>query len=76
MTSLHTKEHRKRAVRAGLVYVTDAFAVRPDGRFIGRIQTGDGPSPMLVVDGQAFDMAEVAPTVSALVERGDFSAVR
>ena len=26
MTSLRTKEHRKRAVRAGLVYVTDAFA--------------------------------------------------
>jgi DNA topoisomerase-1 len=26
MTSLRTKEHRKRAVRAGLTYVTDAFA--------------------------------------------------
>ncbi|WP_010160588.1 fumarylacetoacetate hydrolase family protein [Sphingomonas sp. PAMC 26617] len=43
------------------------------GSFIGRIQTEDGPSPILLVRGQAFDMARVAPTVSALIDRGDFS---
>ncbi|MDH7972717.1 fumarylacetoacetate hydrolase family protein [Sphingomonas sp. AR_OL41] len=35
--------------------------------------TDDGPSPILVLGGQTFDMARVAPTVAALVEAGDFS---
>ncbi len=43
------------------------------GTFLGRIQTADGPSPIVVRGGEAFDMARVAPTVSALVEAGDFS---
>lgn len=44
-----------------------------DGCFVGRIRTDQGPSPILVVRGEAFDMAQVAPTVAALVDRGDFS---
>lgn len=44
-----------------------------DGCFVGRIRTDHGPSPILVVRGEAFDMAQVAPTVAALVDRGDFS---
>lgn len=43
------------------------------GRFIGRVRTQDGPSPILVLAGEVFDMSGVTPTVSALVERGDFS---
>ena len=35
--------------------------------------SSDGPSPVLLVRGILYDMARVAPTVSALVERGDFS---
>jgi fumarylacetoacetate (FAA) hydrolase family protein len=43
-----------------------------EGRFVGRIETGEGPSPLLVAGGQAYDMSGVTPTVSALFERGDF----
>lgn len=43
------------------------------GTFVGRVLTAAGPSPILVVRGQAFDMAQVAPTVSALIDHGDFS---
>jgi fumarylacetoacetate (FAA) hydrolase family protein len=43
------------------------------GVFVGRMLTDAGPSPILVVRGDLYDMAEVAPTVSALVERGDFT---
>jgi fumarylacetoacetate (FAA) hydrolase family protein len=39
---------------------------------LGRIDLGDGPTPVLVSDGQVFDMSRVAPTVSALVAGGDF----
>ena len=44
------------------------------GRFLGRALTTDGPIPLLVLDGEAFDMSRVAPTVSMLVESGDLSA--
>ncbi|MBB3910763.1 fumarylacetoacetate hydrolase family protein [Sphingomonas desiccabilis] len=37
---------------------------------LGRIDRGDGPSPVLVKDGIVHDMARVAPTVSALVAQG------
>ena len=37
---------------------------------VGRIETPEGPSPVLVRDGIAYDMARVAPTVSALVASG------
>ena len=36
-------------------------------RFVGRIDRGSGPTPVLVSGGQVFDMAMVAPTVSLLV---------
>ncbi|MDX3900823.1 MAG: fumarylacetoacetate hydrolase [Sphingobium sp.] len=39
------------------------------GRFVGRVQAAQGPSPILVVDGVAHDMARVAPTVSLLMDR-------
>lgn len=43
------------------------------GLFVGRMATSDGPSPILVRDGELIDMSRVAPTVAALVEQGDFS---
>ncbi|HWU03430.1 MAG TPA: fumarylacetoacetate hydrolase family protein [Novosphingobium sp.] len=39
------------------------------GRFLGRIATPQGPTPILVEGGIAHDMSRVAPTVSQLVER-------
>lgn len=44
-----------------------------DARFLGRVMTPAGPSPVLALGGEMFDMSRVAPTVSALVETGDFS---
>jgi fumarylacetoacetate (FAA) hydrolase family protein len=41
-----------------------------DGLFLGRILTDEGPTPILVRQGELFDMSRVAPTASALVERG------
>ncbi|HZV18717.1 MAG TPA: fumarylacetoacetate hydrolase family protein [Sphingobium sp.] len=41
--------------------------------FIGRADFGEGPSPILVLRGELLDMSRVTPTVSSLVERGDFS---
>src|SRR6478735_5567533 len=43
------------------------------GTFLGRAITAEGPSPILLVRGELYDMARVVPTVSALVERGDFT---
>ncbi|MEO7656527.1 MAG: fumarylacetoacetate hydrolase family protein [Sphingomicrobium sp.] len=40
------------------------------GKFLGRVDLGEGPSPVLVEKGQLFDMSAVAPTVSLLVEEG------
>ena len=42
------------------------------GRWIGRIDRGQGPSPVLVVDGIFHDMVRVAPTVADLVAQGAF----
>jgi len=41
-----------------------------DGLWIGRIDFGDGPTPVLVAGGIVHDMSRVAPTVSALVADG------
>ena len=41
-----------------------------DGLFLGRIETADGPSPILVAHGIAHDMSRVAPTASHLIEAG------
>jgi fumarylacetoacetate (FAA) hydrolase family protein len=38
-----------------------------DGRFLGRIDRGTGPTPILIDGGQVYDMAIVAPTVAELV---------
>ena len=38
------------------------------GLFLGRVQTSDGPSPILVRDGIAYDMSGVAPTVAQLAD--------
>ncbi|WP_185999823.1 MULTISPECIES: fumarylacetoacetate hydrolase family protein [Novosphingobium] len=43
------------------------------GTFVGRADFGEGPSPILVLRGELIDMSGVVPTVSALVEAGDFS---
>ncbi len=40
-----------------------------DGLFIGRVQTADGPSPILIENGQVYDMSRVAPTTAQLVEK-------
>ncbi|WP_066763015.1 fumarylacetoacetate hydrolase family protein [Sphingobium sp. CCH11-B1] len=40
-----------------------------DGLFIGRVQTADGPSPILVDKGQVYDMSRVAPTAAQLVQK-------
>jgi len=42
------------------------------GRWIGRIDRGQGPSPVLVVHGIVHDMVRVAPTVADLVAQGAF----
>ncbi len=40
-----------------------------EGLFVGRVLTADGPSPILVDKGIAYDMSRVAPTVAQLVEK-------
>ena len=47
-------------------------ALGPDwrtARWIGRIDRGDGPTPVIVAGGIVFDMSKVAPTVAELVAR-------
>jgi fumarylacetoacetate (FAA) hydrolase family protein len=39
------------------------------GIFLGRARTAEGPIPVCVRDGAAFDMSRIAPTVSLLIER-------
>ncbi|WP_313808597.1 fumarylacetoacetate hydrolase family protein [Sphingobium sp.] len=38
------------------------------GLFLGRVETAEGPSPILVQDGVAYDMSRAAPTVAQLVD--------
>ncbi|MCJ2072937.1 fumarylacetoacetate hydrolase family protein [Methylobacterium sp. J-030] len=44
-----------------------------EGLFLGRAQLPEGPSPILIERGCVYDMAAVAPTVSALVEARHFT---
>ncbi|MBE7244042.1 MAG: fumarylacetoacetate hydrolase family protein [Actinomycetospora chiangmaiensis] len=44
------------------------------GLFLGCAQLTEGPSPILIAAGQVYDMAAVAPTISALVEARHFTA--
>ena len=39
---------------------------------LGRIDIGDGPTPVLIRNGEVFDMSRVAPTVSALIAGGRY----
>ncbi|HWI85128.1 MAG TPA: fumarylacetoacetate hydrolase family protein [Sphingomonas sp.] len=43
-----------------------------DGRFVGRIEVADGPTPVLLEGGVLHDMSRVAPTVAALVANRAF----
>ena len=45
-----------------------------EARLLGRIETADGPSPILVDRGIVHDMSAVAPTVAALIEARAFAA--
>ncbi|MGV1685041.1 fumarylacetoacetate hydrolase family protein [Sphingopyxis sp. NJF-3] len=45
-----------------------------EARLLGRIETADGPTPVLVEGGIVHDMSAVAPTVSALIEAHAFDA--
>jgi fumarylacetoacetate (FAA) hydrolase family protein len=47
-----------------------------DATLLGRLDLGEGPSPVLVVNGIAHDMSHVAPTVAELVAGGDLDAER
>jgi fumarylacetoacetate (FAA) hydrolase family protein len=56
-------------------YLPLAEAVPRDWRsalFVGRIDTGIGPTPIVIRGGVAYDMSRVAPTVSALIEARAF----
>nr|WP_249042603.1 fumarylacetoacetate hydrolase family protein [Sphingomonas carotinifaciens] len=41
-----------------------------EGRFLGRIDRGEGPCPVLVERGELIDMSRVAPTVATLIDAG------
>ncbi len=43
-------------------------------KWIGRVDRGDGPCPVIVEQGIAFDMSRVAPTLAELVARKEFDA--
>jgi fumarylacetoacetate (FAA) hydrolase family protein len=45
-----------------------------EARWLGRVDLGDGPTPILVAGGEAFDMARVAPTSAELVAAEAFDA--
>jgi fumarylacetoacetate (FAA) hydrolase family protein len=40
-----------------------------DAVLVGRIDLGDGPTPIVVKEGRVFDVSKSAPTVSALLEK-------
>ncbi|HKU53889.1 MAG TPA: fumarylacetoacetate hydrolase family protein [Rhizomicrobium sp.] len=40
-----------------------------DAVLVGRIDMGDGPTPVVVTEGRVFDVSRFAPTVSALLEK-------
>ena len=44
-----------------------------DGCFIGRIDAGEGPTPVLIRGGVAYDMSRIGATVSDLIEHLSFS---
>jgi len=58
--------------------MTDTLSMLPadwrEGLFLGRIDRGEGPTPVLLSGGIAYDMSRVAPTVADLVDAGAFNA--
>jgi fumarylacetoacetate (FAA) hydrolase family protein len=56
--------------------MTDILSLLPEdwtnGLFLGRIDLGHGPTPVLLSGGNAYDMSRVAPTVADLVALGTF----
>ena len=58
----------------GYFDVTDAMPRDwRSGSFVGRVDAGHGPTPVLIRDAAVFDMSAVAPTVAALLD-GDMPA--
>ena len=43
-----------------------------DAKLIGRVDLGEGPTPVLIEGGEVYDMSRVAPTVAMLVEDGAY----
>ncbi|MBF7014837.1 fumarylacetoacetate hydrolase family protein [Novosphingobium resinovorum] len=43
-----------------------------EGLFLGRLDLGEGPTPVLLQGGVAYDMSGAAPTVADLVDAGAF----
>ena len=43
----------------------------PDAKLLGRIETKDGPTPILLAQGRIFDLSSVAPTTADWIERQD-----
>ncbi|EJL34495.1 fumarylacetoacetate hydrolase family protein [Novosphingobium sp. AP12] len=41
-----------------------------EGTFLGRLDLGEGPTPVLLGGGMAYDMSHAAPTVADLVDAG------
>jgi len=56
--------------------MTDLLSLLPadwmDGLFLGRLDLGDGATPVLLSAGIVYDMSRVAPTVADLVDGGAF----
>jgi fumarylacetoacetate (FAA) hydrolase family protein len=44
-----------------------------EGTFLGRIETTQGPSPVLIKNGRMFEMSSMAPTAADLIEGGNFT---
>src|SRR5260221_13658887 len=40
-----------------------------DAVLVGRIDLGEGPTPVVVKEGRVFDVSQTAPTVSMLLEK-------
>lgn len=58
--------------------MTDTFSMLPadwrDGLFLGRLDLGDGPTPVLLSGGIAYDMSSAAPTIADLVDAAAFDS--
>src|SRR6185369_4723364 len=66
----HPQHLEDRAVRT--VMTKNIFPLPQDWRdavLVGRIDMGDGPTPIVVKEGRVFDVSAAAPTVSVLLEK-------